>query len=246
MQDYSKFGITDTNDRKKIFGLVQTIRKETTEGSMKFNMTSSASMLTSSGLRQPQTYSNTSRLPQPDFNRGRRQSVIATSNSNTNSPSSIRSPHHQFMERPTRSRTLSDAPRPDLTLRSNHNNNNSIRDRKVELRRSLYFEPENSMILEKKNNSSDDESEDEEEETTKNRKYRASAPLLDAYGVPLSPSKAARQQRNMNYYLPQSDLNQKIRVCVRKRPLNRKELERGDKDIAPNLGTRSLQINEPK
>jgi hypothetical protein len=102
------------------------------------------------------------------------------------------------------------------------------------------------MILEKKNNSSDDESEEEEEETTKNRKYRASAPLLDAYGVPLSPSKTARQQRNMNYYLPQSDLNQKIRVCVRKRPLNRKELERGDKDIAPNLGTRSLQINEPK
>jgi hypothetical protein len=46
--------------------------------------------------------------------------------------------------------------------------------------------------------------------------------------------------------LPPSNLNQKIRVCVRKRPLNRKELEKGEKDISPCIGTRSLHINEPK
>ncbi|CAO3591061.1 unnamed protein product [Absidia cylindrospora] len=46
--------------------------------------------------------------------------------------------------------------------------------------------------------------------------------------------------------LGQSDLNQKIRVCVRKRPLNRKELERGEKDISPTAGIRSININEPK
>jgi hypothetical protein len=44
----------------------------------------------------------------------------------------------------------------------------------------------------------------------------------------------------------QSDLNQKIRVCVRKRPLSRKELDKGEKDIAPTAGIRSVNINEPK
>ncbi|KAI7853209.1 P-loop containing nucleoside triphosphate hydrolase protein [Circinella umbellata] len=44
----------------------------------------------------------------------------------------------------------------------------------------------------------------------------------------------------------QSDLNQKIRVCVRKRPLNKKELDRGEKDISPTAGIRSININEPK
>ncbi|KAG2177765.1 hypothetical protein INT43_003012 [Umbelopsis isabellina] len=44
----------------------------------------------------------------------------------------------------------------------------------------------------------------------------------------------------------QSDLNQKIRVCVRKRPLSRKEVERAEKDIAPTVGIRSININEPK
>ena len=44
----------------------------------------------------------------------------------------------------------------------------------------------------------------------------------------------------------QSDLNQKIRVCVRKRPLNKKEIDRGEKDISPTAGIRSININEPK
>ncbi|CAO3639467.1 unnamed protein product [Cunninghamella blakesleeana] len=49
-----------------------------------------------------------------------------------------------------------------------------------------------------------------------------------------------------NNQLGQSDLNQKIRVCVRKRPLNKKEIERGEKDISPTSGIRSININEPK
>jgi hypothetical protein len=44
----------------------------------------------------------------------------------------------------------------------------------------------------------------------------------------------------------QSDLNQKIRVCVRKRPLSRKEIDKAEKDIAPTVGIRSIHINEPK
>ncbi|KAJ2657247.1 hypothetical protein IWW48_004614 [Coemansia sp. RSA 1200] len=43
-----------------------------------------------------------------------------------------------------------------------------------------------------------------------------------------------------------SNLNDKIRVCVRKRPLNRKEREKGEKDIVNTTGQRSLSVMEPK
>ena len=180
-----------------------------------------------SGLRQPQSYSTTSntttRLPQLDTtpNRGRRQSVISASNNKT-------SPQ-------PRSRTMSDASRPDPSLI----NRQPLKDRRSELRRSLYIEQP-----------ADDDSDDEE---TNHPKYRISTPLLDTYGVPLSPARAAarsNQQQSTptsNFInLPPSDLNQKIRVCVRKRPLSKKELDKADKDVAPLNGTRSLQINEPK
>lgn len=87
----------------------------------------------------------------------------------------------------------------------------------------------------------DNDSEEEEKDF-----FKSSAPLLDAYGVPMSPAKAARSSTQTNLNLPPSDLNQKIRVCVKKRPLNKKELDKAEKDVAPTLGTRSLQINEPK
>ncbi|CAO3699818.1 unnamed protein product [Rhizopus stolonifer] len=122
---------------------------------------------------------------------------------------------------------MSDAPRPDLQqLRSPL--------KRVDLRKSLLMDqPE------------DEDSEEEGE--TKNRKYRTSAPLLDAYGVPYSPAKAAASASvRTPFILPPSDLDQKIRVCVRKRPLNRKEIDKSEKDVAPTIGTRSLQINEPK
>ncbi|CAO3700053.1 unnamed protein product [Rhizopus microsporus] len=77
LQDYSRLGITNTADRRKIFGLVQSIRKDN-ENKTNNMMTTSTSTMTS-GLRQPQTYSNSSnsRLPQPDsISRTRRQSII--------------------------------------------------------------------------------------------------------------------------------------------------------------------------
>lgn len=37
----------------------------------------------------------------------------------------------------------------------------------------------------------------------------------------------------------------KIRVCVRKRPLNSKEIHRGEKDMATVAG-RQLAVDEPK
>ncbi|KAI8391240.1 P-loop containing nucleoside triphosphate hydrolase protein [Radiomyces spectabilis] len=219
-----------------------------------------------SGLRQPQIFSSklayndhpspsptspstfSSRLPQLQtasptvdnsrYARTRRQSVIATQSV---TPSKTVAPIDKVR---TRNRTMSDASRLDLTaLRS------SVRDRKPELRRSLYLDQ--SFTHNDSNESSDEESQ--------TRNYRASAPLLDAYGVPLSASATKSRSNSGLFKLATnsavaassqhhalSDLNQKIRVCVRKRPLNHKESEKGEKDIAPTIGTRSIQINEPK
>ncbi|KAJ1847779.1 hypothetical protein LPJ73_004162, partial [Coemansia sp. RSA 2703] len=43
-----------------------------------------------------------------------------------------------------------------------------------------------------------------------------------------------------------SNLNDKIRVCVRKRPLNHKERDKGEKDIVITASSRSLSVMEPK
>lgn len=117
----------------------------------------------------------------------------------------------------------------------------------------------------------DYESSDEEE---KCEIRRGSGPLLDPYGVPISGKRAQRAGASGftmtapssfgtspagssnspvtitggsgGSHALQSDLNQKIRVVVRKRPLNKKELERGEKDISPTCGIRSINVNEPK
>ncbi|KAG2230761.1 hypothetical protein INT48_001663 [Thamnidium elegans] len=97
---------------------------------------------------------------------------------------------------------------------------------------------------------------------------RPSSRLLDAYGVPIS---ASRIQQHKSTEIPgsleafiskskaaqlsassttsttvQNDLHQRIRVCVRKRPLNRKEQDLQELDIVPVVGPRTIQLNAPK
>lgn len=43
-----------------------------------------------------------------------------------------------------------------------------------------------------------------------------------------------------------SDLHQRIRVCVRKRPLSKKEINHGEMDVAPVVSARTIQINAPR
>ncbi|KAI8802576.1 P-loop containing nucleoside triphosphate hydrolase protein [Cladochytrium replicatum] len=67
-------------------------------------------------------------------------------------------------------------------------------------------------------------------------------PLLNAYGVPVANSGNSSGQKSKS----SSDFNERIRVCVRKRPLNKKELKRNETDIATVGGRRTIIINEPK
>lgn len=106
--------------------------------------------------------------------------------------------------------------------------------------------------------SEDNDETDESDDSDKCEIRRGSGPLLDPYGVPIQklrykaapppfsvPVVSSPLQQSQQL-IGQSDLNQKIRVCVRKRPLNKKELERAEKDIAPTSGVRSINVNEPK
>ncbi|KAI9257146.1 P-loop containing nucleoside triphosphate hydrolase protein [Phascolomyces articulosus] len=312
VQDYATLGITDIGDRRKIFGLIQMLRKEVPPLKI---MTSASTLTTSSipptsGLRKPQAYPSTrtttsttpittsinmyndypsspsnafsSRLPQPPSSpavdhtsqrnssggigggssgggynpRMRRQSVISMQPS----PSTTPKP-----ERHVRSRTMSDAGHSGLP-RVSRNSSNGGGGNRTDLRRSVLT----TATASSKSSSSDEEDEDE----SSARRYRASAPLLNAYGMPMSQASAMKARASMGALryaatsqqfsssgsspssaattipavsdLPPSDLNQKIRVCVRKRPLSKKDLERAEKDIINTIGTRSIQINEPK
>ena len=67
-------------------------------------------------------------------------------------------------------------------------------------------------------------------------------PLLNAYGIPISAGGTLSRGGGKNSH----DLTDKIRVCVRKRPLNKGELRRGESDITELAGKRTLVINEQK
>lgn len=95
-----------------------------------------------------------------------------------------------------------------------------------------------------------------------------SSRLLDAYGVPRSHAqqkKTADVPGSLEAFISrsktsnistttigtvsttiQNDLQQRIRVCVRKRPLNRKEQDMHELDIVPVVRPRTIQLNVPK
>ncbi|CAO3590061.1 unnamed protein product [Absidia cylindrospora] len=210
------------------------------------------------------------------ISRHRRPSAIGnipTPNKSTLPHSSIPTNNNGNINRPIRQRTMSDAGRLDtscLPARSSLARDNRQRS---DLRRSLYLDQDDSIKsmlsdLKSGNNNDDNDNDDDDDDDDSNaRRYRTFAPLLNAYGVPTMKSRASMgalkysastytsspassaspaSSSTTTFSLPPSDLNQKIRVCVRKRPLNRKELEKGEKDISPCIGTRSLHINEPK
>ncbi|KAJ3204376.1 Kinesin-like protein kif24 [Entophlyctis luteolus] len=76
-----------------------------------------------------------------------------------------------------------------------------------------------------------------------NRNPKAPQPLLNVYGVPNSVSNATRTNQGGSSKI--SDISDRIRVCVRKRPLNRKELKSNQVDVANVLDRRTLVVNEP-
>ncbi|KAI3649841.1 hypothetical protein MP228_005473 [Amoeboaphelidium protococcarum] len=85
---------------------------------------------------------------------------------------------------------------------------------------------------------------------------RMSVGQLDAYGVPVGKSSGNNNNRsgsklNLSSNAKQqtstgTEFNDRIRVCVRKRPLNRKELARQERDIAEVVSSKTVVVHEPK
>ncbi|KAJ3234405.1 Kinesin-like protein kif24 [Chytriomyces hyalinus] len=72
-------------------------------------------------------------------------------------------------------------------------------------------------------------------------------PLLNAYGVPTSIAAPQRVGAGgLGGASSRADLSDRIRVCVRKRPLNKKELRTSQTDVATVSDRRTLVVNEPK
>ncbi|KAI8901576.1 P-loop containing nucleoside triphosphate hydrolase protein [Globomyces pollinis-pini] len=63
---------------------------------------------------------------------------------------------------------------------------------------------------------------------------------LNAYGVPMSSVSTTQKPSS------KGDLTDRIRVCVRKRPLSKKEARKGEQDIARIIGRRTIHVLEPK
>ncbi|KAJ3252541.1 Kinesin-like protein kif24 [Chytriomyces hyalinus] len=80
------------------------------------------------------------------------------------------------------------------------------------------------------------------------RSNKGPQPLLNAYGVPTSIAAAQRVTVGGGAGSGNSrvDLSDRIRVCVRKRPLNKKELRTNQIDVATVSDRRTLIVNEPK
>ncbi|KAF9952325.1 Kinesin-like protein kif24 [Mortierella alpina] len=86
-------------------------------------------------------------------------------------------------------------------------------------------------------------SEDEEEPLPVHESTRQRG--LDAYSVPTGMGRQRGTLGRSAANHATSDMTAKIRVCVRKRPLNSKEINRGEKDMATVSG-RQLAVDEPK
>lgn len=87
------------------------------------------------------------------------------------------------------------------------------------------------VFIRKQQQQDEEEDDDDEREIVKNNN-------TNPYGLPINNNRHLTQKK--------SDLNQKIRVCVRKRPLAKKEVEKCEKDITPVQGVRTVNVNEPK
>ncbi|CAG8493568.1 12723_t:CDS:10 [Ambispora leptoticha] len=209
-QDYSILGVTATEDRKRLFQLIQTIKSEYPQ----LNET-------------PNVYGI---APRPDFTFPPR---------NQGTPASLNLQEQNIQDPPLGPRrVLQGQGRGRSTMHALATSNRSrIPSPHITNHRQLIQRP---AVMQQLQNEAFDDGEEEEIMVNSSPGRR-----LNAYGVP-----SRHQSRNNSYSGPKSNapsnLNDKIRVCVRKRPLNQKELAGSQKDIATVAGSRTIHINEPK
>lgn len=237
VQDYANYGIKSADDKRKFVALAQTLKKEGIKPAnnetspLPQKRTSSVARLTTFTPPEKQARrltlggENVTRSPIKTPPSSRRLSFIPKSGS----PRKILSPAKHS---PISHKSPSKVKTPPRALRA-----------AAPSAKLVSFSPLKEKLFQAESSS------DEED----NKKTMA-APILDTYGIPTSHSRATQSKSNNSFLKSQalaagsglSDLNQRIRVCVRKRPLSRRELAAGEKDITPVSGSRSINVNAPK
>jgi hypothetical protein len=237
VQDYANYGIKSADDKRKFVALAQTLKKEgikpanNEKSPLPQKRTSSVARLTTFTPPEKQARrltlggENVTRSPIKTPPSSRRLSFIPKSGS----PRKILSPAKHS---PISHKSPSKVKTPPRALRA-----------AAPSAKSVSFSPLKEKLFQAESSS------DEED-----NKKTIAAPILDTYGIPTSHSRATQSKSNNIFLKSQalaagsglSDLNQRIRVCVRKRPLSRRELAAGEKDITPVSGSRSINVNAPK
>ncbi|KAG9285821.1 hypothetical protein G9A89_013246 [Geosiphon pyriformis] len=216
-QDYSILGITATEDRKRLFQLIQTIKSEYPQ------------------LNESPPTNLYGIPPKSEFtfpNNTQRNQAAAPQNSQ-DLYNQDTSSHTLKRISQLQGRGRSTIP----SLNTNNTNRSRIPSPFINNPRQL----QKPAVMQQQTQQNELYEDGEEEEIHVNSPARA----LNAYGLP-----SRHQSRNSSYSGPKhnasSNLNDKIRVCVRKRPLNQKELATSQKDIANVINARTIHINEPK
>ncbi|KAI8646593.1 P-loop containing nucleoside triphosphate hydrolase protein [Parasitella parasitica] len=220
MQDYGSLGITSITDRKRLFQLVQTLRYQQDLNPIP-------------GSPNNRDFSDESSLAINAFSGMRTPQQAPSSRmrlplkANMIGLSSV----SYVKKSPTAHSSSKDHAPPNMST--------SISSPRMGSPcRSPFTAKKNQLPVFIRKQQQQEEEEEEEDEDDREIVKNSNA-LLNPYGLPTNSNNRHLSQKK-------SDLNQKIRVCVRKRPLARKEIEKCEKDITPVQGVRTIHVNEPK
>ncbi|ORZ19611.1 P-loop containing nucleoside triphosphate hydrolase protein, partial [Absidia repens] len=82
---------------------------------------------------------------------------------------------------------------------------------------------------------------------SRNLTTTATTTTITSPSLSATRTKVATSPLSPHQHQPLSnELQQRIRVCVRKRPLSKKELDNGENDISQLIGAHTIQLNAPK
>ncbi|KAG0228206.1 Kinesin-like protein kif24 [Actinomortierella wolfii] len=263
MQDYNSLGVTSMEDRRRLFQLIQTIKSEypdicgissTTPGSSSLSSHSpgsSVSHTTSIGTGHGMSVdSNLSNAGYGMAGIPRGYSTQPTSDT------SVRSSDARLSMGRRAGTAVAHTLNNSANMGHTRTMSNSIPQHQQQhysqqIQYQQQQQEQQRLQLQQQQQQHSDlrnfkEVSDDEEELIPIHESRQRS--LDAYSIPTgmnrSHNKGGVARNTGAEYLP-SELTAKIRVCVRKRPLNSKEISKGEKDMAHVTG-RQLAVDEPK
>ncbi|KAF9183164.1 Kinesin-like protein kif24 [Haplosporangium sp. Z 11] len=255
MQDYNSLGVTSMEDRRKLFQLIQTIKADFPDISGAVSTPPSASILVSHSPASSISHSTATSMGDMDgsgygmagaarnfsthsFNEMSSKTADVRPPLGRRSGSTVSSSLNTSMASHTRNVSSSaggasqQQQQQDQQQQQLRHQQQQQQYQQYQQQQQQYFDGRNFK----------EASEDEEEPLPVHESRQRG---LDAYSVPTGMGRNKGTFGRSAGLSAANDLTSKIRVCVRKRPLNSKEINRGEKDMASVSG-RQLAVDEPK